>query len=510
MVPLGDPSLELAHPRWIVGDDSPIPKSKTEDALWGSDATGRRVLIAEPGRSRLACDWSLAGRPLLGATDFTLVLPPSVVSQVLLSIPDQWTLDCSTGVVSTTANPSRGGETVWQIDLGSRSNCRVRIDRKPGSAAKAAVFVDQDTAYVVSAEKLQIQSKLQFDVFSAPLTAFSLTVPRALRVETISCADVPLAFESHVSKDVQQIDVALPEPLVGKGRSIVVEASTVSRTNQMWSLPRIDVPGVVRRDGQVELTIVNPLKLLQFGGETAITQLEAPSYAADGEETFKLRDADHERPILIEVGEPTPTLTASMLQRLDLLRDQCVLGCDVVCAASGGSTFSVECELPDVWDVTNVQAVGEVSRIIHWASHTAAAHHRRVKIDFFRAVTEREPQRFRIEAARPVPRTGETIDLPVLRFPGLRTGDLQTVVTHSPAIDLALDPPNEFVPLGQAVLAAPFADSPLLPDARARAKSGSSCTRGPCRTRRRGSHSDGASKASWRTSKRRSILERRK
>jgi hypothetical protein len=465
LVPLGDPSLDLTHPHWIVGDESPNAKSKTEDALWGSDSTGRRVLIAEPGRSQLTCDWSLAGRSLLSATDFTLVLPPSVVSQVLLSVPDQWTIDCSTGVVSTANSPRGRGETVWQIDLGGRSSCRVRIDRKLGPAAKPAVFVDQDTAYFVSAEKLQIQSKLQLEVFSSPLTSFSLTVPSGLRVETISCADVPLAFESHAAKDIQEIDVALPEPLVGKGRSIVVEASTVSRTNQMWSLPRIDVPGAVRRDGQVELTSANPLILLQFGGEAAIAQLEAPSYAADGEETFKLRDADHERPILIEVGEPTPTLTASMLQRLDLLRDQCVLRCDVVCAASGGSTFSVECELPDAWDITNVQAVGDVSRIIHWASRAAAAHKRRVTIDFFRAVTEREPQRFRIEAARPVPRTGETIDLPVLWFPGLRTGDLQTVVTHSPAIDLALDPPNEFVPLDQAVISAPFADSSLLPDA---------------------------------------------
>ena len=52
----------------------------------------------------------------------------------------------------------------------------------------------------------------------------------------------------------------------------------------------------------------------------------------------------------------------------------------------------------------------------------------------------------------------------MLTFPGPRTGNLQTVVTHSPAIDLALDPPNEFVPIGQAVVPAPFGDSPLLPD----------------------------------------------
>jgi hypothetical protein len=468
LVPLGNPSLELVHPRWTAGDESPNTTSKSENALWGTDSTGRRVLIAEPGKSRLTCEWSVSGRSQLGATEFAIALPPSVVSEMFLSVPDEWAVTCNAGVVSAATKHSQPGETLWQIELGSQSSCRLRVERNLDPTTKPALFVDQDTAYVVSAEKLQVQSKLQFDVYRAPLNSFALTVPAALRVETISYADIPLTFKSHASKDGQEIDVALPEPLVGKGRAIVVEASSVSHMDQMWRLPRIDVAGAERRDGQVELTIANPLKLLQFGGDTATAQLEAPSYGADGEETFKLRDADHQRPLLIKVGEPPPAVTTSILERLDLERDQCVLRCDVVCTATGGSTFSVECELPDVWDVTNVQAVGDVSRIIHWASREGAGpgRKRRIKVDFFRAVTEREPQRFRLEAARRVPRTGETMNLPLLSFPTLRSGELQTVVTHSPAIDLALDPPSEFVPLAQASISAPFANSPLLPDAR--------------------------------------------
>ena len=117
LVPLGEPSLLLVRPRWIVGDEDSASKSKTEAALWGTDPTGRRVLIAEPGRSRLVCDWSLSGRPLLGASDFTFVVPPAVVSQVFLTLPDGWSVDCSPGVVSN-APSSSAGQTVWQIDLG--------------------------------------------------------------------------------------------------------------------------------------------------------------------------------------------------------------------------------------------------------------------------------------------------------------------------------------------------------------------------------------------------------
>jgi hypothetical protein len=468
LLPLGDPNLGLTRPHWILGNGKRGESNESERALWGTDSTGRRVLIVEPGRSKLACDWSLAGRSLSDASEFNLALPPSVVSQLFLTVPDDWTVNCSAGVVTASQSSSRPGALVWQVDLGGLSSCRLRIERKAGSETKPALFVDQDTAYVVNAEKLQIQSKLQFDVYAKPVSTVSLLVPASLRVETISCADIPLPFKSHVSKEGQLIEVNFPEPLFGKSRPILVEASAASHVNQMWRLPRIDVPAATRRDGLAELTIANPLKLQQFGGDTATAQLEAPSYGADGEETFKLQNADLERPLLIKVGEPAPALTASMLERLDLLRDQCVLRCDVICSSSAGSAFSIECELPDIWDVTNVRAVGEMSRIIHWTSQEGAGpgRKRRVKIDFFRAITEREPQRFLLEAASRVPRTGETIHLPVPSFPGIHAGDSQTIITHSPAIDLALDPPEEFAPFSQGAIASGFASSSLLPDSR--------------------------------------------
>jgi hypothetical protein len=468
LLPLGNPNLTLTHPRWVLGGEITGESNKIERALWGTDSTGRRVLIVEPGRSRLACDWSITGRSLTSATEFRLVLPPAVVSQLFLTVPDDWDVDGSVGVLSTTPNPLRPGKTVCQIDLGGQSTCRLRIGRKSAAEAKTSLFVDQDTAYVVSAEKLQMQSKLQFDAYSKAVSHVSLLAPASLRIETISCTDVPLAFKSQAVKEGQKIEITLPEPVIGRSRAIVVEASAASHIDQMWRLPRIDIPGAIRRDGQAELTIANPLKLQQFGGDTATAQLEAPSYGADGEETFKLRNADFDRPLLIKIGEPPPALTTSMLERLDLRRDQCALRCEVVCAASSGSAFSIECDVPDVWDVTNVQAMGETSRIIHWTSREGAGpgRKRRIKIDFFRAVSERELQRFRLEASSRIPRTGETINLPVLSFPGLRSSELQTIVTHSPAIDLALDPPAEFAPFSPTIIAPAFANSSLLPDSR--------------------------------------------
>src|SRR5205814_211757 len=119
--------------------------------------------------------------------------------------------------------------------------CRLRIVPRPAALGQPKIVFDEEATYLVSSEKLRIQSRLQLDVFSAPLSLFTLTVPAHVRVETLSYADdVPLPFKTR-GGDAQgttgerKIDVTLPEPLVGKGRTVTIEASTASRPNQPWT-----------------------------------------------------------------------------------------------------------------------------------------------------------------------------------------------------------------------------------------------------------------------------------
>jgi hypothetical protein len=109
LLPLGSPNLSLADPRWLLGNGTAGAPPKSEKALWGTDSTGRRVLIVEPGQSRLECDWSLAGRTWPNAAEFNLTLPPAVVSQLMLTLPEGWSLEGSAGVVTKVPDPSRSG-----------------------------------------------------------------------------------------------------------------------------------------------------------------------------------------------------------------------------------------------------------------------------------------------------------------------------------------------------------------------------------------------------------------
>ncbi len=176
------------------------------------------------------------------------------------------------------------------------------------------MFYDEDTTFILAADRLRLQSKLQLEVFGAPLRTLKLAVPAGLRVETITYGDdFPLAVPANSPDVARELTLELPEPLFGKGRTISVEASAATRTRQLRDLPQVDVPGAVLRDGQAQLTIRAPLKLVRFGGESGLAQSEAPTYSIDGEETFVLRRNAYDPPLAIEVAEPSPALSARTL-----------------------------------------------------------------------------------------------------------------------------------------------------------------------------------------------------
>ena len=233
------------------------PEVRHVRALLGSDADGRRVLVAEQGRTDLECDWSAKGKPTLDATEFNLFFPPSLVSQLFLRIPAELDVECRlAGVVSRPAVPPDHGATLWQVDLGGRAECRVTIARRPGPATKSDAFFDQETTYLVRTDKLQIQSRLQFDIFSSPLTALSLTVPAHVRVETVSFADdVPLAFAVHPVKDAASRSTwLLRSPfLSARGDRSSSRARRHTRQPGLES-PRIDVPSAIRRRPRCRLS----------------------------------------------------------------------------------------------------------------------------------------------------------------------------------------------------------------------------------------------------------------
>jgi hypothetical protein len=464
LVSLEHPNLDFSRLQWAGGPSGKDGSLSRDDVLYGIDRVGRRVVIAQPGHRRLSCAWTLAGHPSLGATEFGLSLPPAVVSEIKLRLPSELSLECDQGVFSRIGPEPDGKSALWRIELGSRSTCRLRIIA-PGSLGNGRTFYDQDTTYVVAADRLRVQSKLQIETFGAPLRTLRLGVPAGVRLETVSYGDdFPLVLPATSSDKDRAISLDLPEPVSGKGRTIIVEASTSTVTNRVWNLPQIDLQGAQLREGPSQLTIRAPLKLVRFGGNVGLTQSEAPTYSIDGEETFVFRRNASDPPLQIEIREPAPALATRTLGRLALRRDRCLFAADVVCSANGGSTFSVAFELPESWDVTRVEAVGDVSRMIDETTRPTPEHRKRVKIDFFRAVTDREPKRFRVEATRSLPRSGETMDLPVMEFPGFASQEVETLVVYSAPIELTLNPAEAFAAFDPAAILSVLPDSPLRPD----------------------------------------------
>jgi hypothetical protein len=469
LVPLEDPDLEpqraIEFSRLLWSREAPKGVAAAKlDALWGIDRGGDRVVIAEEGCQRLEGQWSLSGRPSLNSAEFAVCLPPAVVSRIVLRIPAGMSLSCDQGVLVRGGFTSDRSFVDWRIELGSRTICALKV--LTGAAQSAQhVFYDEETTFTIGSDRLRMQSKLQLDAYGAPLNILRLSIPAGLRLETITYGDeFPFPIPSQTSDKAREISLELPEPLSGKGRTVLVEGSALTRKNQLTALPQVDVPGAVRRESQVQLTVRPPLKLMRFGAGAGLSQSEAPTYSSDGEETFFLRQNSGDPSLAVEVGEPAAMLAARTQARLEVRSDRCVLAADVACSATRGSTFSVAFELPDVWEVTRVEAVGDASRMIDETTLAVVKHRKRVKIDFFRAVTDREAKRFRIEASRPLPRLGEVIDMPVIEFPAFASQEVETLVVHGSSTELGLAPSSAFAAFDPTALLSALADSPLRPD----------------------------------------------
>ena len=118
--------------------------------------------------------------------------------------------------------------------------------------------------------------------------------------------------------------------------------------------------------------------------------VEAPSYSSDGVETFVLRDAGCKCPLAVEIAVPTPVLQ---------LRECSVDSICGVTSAFSAATSNVP-RAEGLRSSSNAiarrlgldQYPGRGRDLSHQllVRHPAPAHRKRVKIDFFRSLLERE------------------------------------------------------------------------------------------------------------------------
>ncbi|HID22609.1 MAG TPA: hypothetical protein EYP14_09435, partial [Planctomycetaceae bacterium] len=87
------------------------------EAVWGTASDGKTKVLVEPGRTQLHGRWRFLGRRILDRTEFDVHLAPSLISTLILRVPDGYTITCSPGVISPL--PPGGSPPGASADSGS-------------------------------------------------------------------------------------------------------------------------------------------------------------------------------------------------------------------------------------------------------------------------------------------------------------------------------------------------------------------------------------------------------
>ncbi len=430
--PLGEISLALQDLTWNeprvpeaagVPTDGLAPKespaSMGRPAVWGSDAVGQPWLLADAPAGELSAIWSAAGRRLPAEIDFDLVVPAAAVSMIELKVPRD-------RIVRATpeARPIEAGSDaqwqVWRIQLGSERRCRLAIaPRNDVFVRTPTILYEYELGAVVREEDLRFQSLFQLEVFDAPITEVTFTVPASVEVYAVTYdADVALTWSRPNQTDTAgTLTVQLPGPLQGRLRPIRIDGLAVQKPGQPTVSPQIDVQSGVFSSGRQMLTIVAPIQLRSIRAN-GFRQQGAVTLAVEGE-VFSFRQLLREAQLILDVRRPRASLAAQVVGLLESGEDSWTLTTEIVWASSSGGGFQTGCQFPPEWEITDVQFVSKqgTSRLAGWDVQSQPGGQTLLTVEFLEAIEPGRPHTVKVLARRRSVAIGQSFALPVPYLP---------------------------------------------------------------------------------------------
>ena len=433
LIPLDPLNLAMEAFEWSDGP-----------AVWGTTRGGSVALLVDRRRGTLHGKWSLSGRRVSQRTQFDVRVAPATVSQFIIHTPAGKVLSSPSGaVVGPVASP-RQGWVSWTIFLSSREQCRIQIGEAtaPGNAQSIALY-EQDTSYVLFAAGLQIDTKVSFEVFDRPASTFIFRVPDSVEITSITLAgETRLRWNEIDDKQAptKQILVSLPDPIRGPARPLQIRALAPLGSSSEMALPRIVPEDAHFIGGHVVFNIRPPMELRSLESEHA-RQVSARTDPSEGL-TFEFNQRREDASIRVRFGLPNGVLRARVLNHLTLTPDDWLLESEIEWSSQSGSEFSVRCDLPNNWDVTEILPIPREPRteLANWRIERSQQGRQSLSLEFREAITPAAPRTVRILARRLPVASRRTTPLPFVRPRGCRkTEGLLAVTTRSvsPVLELS-------------------------------------------------------------------------
>lgn len=403
LLPLGQFNLAVKDLAW-----------PNRPAIWGTDTTGHSWLLADVPRGEVELTWSAAGRSLANELHFDLQLPAAAISSIDLRVPRDQDVR-SSPEARRIDEGSDANWQAWRIQLGSERACHIAtFPTNPIAQRKPAVFFEHELGAIVREQDLRFQTVFQVEVFDAPVTELTFTVPSSVDVYAVTYGqDVPLQWtRSGRSGVAGMLVVQLPGPLLGRSRPIRIDGVAQKPNTSMIS-PQIAVKDGIFGGGRHTLTIVAPLQLRSFR-PTGFRQQTPATNTPEGESyTFVQMIPDAQ--LVLEVGRPQASLTAQLHGLFEVNDSAWTLTSEFTWTASSGGVFQTECQFPPEWEITDVRLPSELgtARLAGWDATIQAGGQSLLTVEFLEALAPTVPRTVRVLARRRPVTTGTAFPLPL-------------------------------------------------------------------------------------------------
>ncbi len=446
------------------GQRSPVVATRPLlDAVWGTSEGGRTFLLANQAGTQLTGSWRHTGRRTGKGTEFDVRVAPATVTEIELLVPESKHLRASVGDVTGPLPSNEPSWKIWRVGLGNRTATRIEVnDSRLQGDIPPQIYFDQELSCTIRQEGMQLQLRINAEIYNSPTNEIHLTLPASVDVETVTYGGVEtaLAWDAQPNGSKQQVRVRLPEPILGQTRAIRIDGFAPARFDQQWTLPQVTVEHGVFLSGLLRLVVERPLQLRSFNEEQDYRTAAAVSTTPETE-TFQFRQLTQNASLSVEIARPRLGLSAHVTSHLSIESDTWKADSDIDWHVTSGSAFELQCVIPPGWEISTVVPRTENSVITNWEVATEKEGSRILSLELLEAIDSEHPKAMRIVATRvPLP-AGETLAVPLVQPLDCTTIDHWVIATHPPTVAADTTVIEAFRTIPETELPKSLLESPL-------------------------------------------------
>ena len=404
---------------------------KNSDAVWGATFSGNTVLHVDRAYGELEGRWSRDGRKRRTADEYLLKFPPAEVTRLTLRAAAGMKVGSDTGVVSQLKSTSTE-ETLWQIDLGQESQCRLLVHHSDQSDRREGrLLAEYSNRYLVRDDGTQMQFDLQIEVLNRPRSSVEFVLPPKAKLLSVMYGnDVSLNFlRKGRSGSGQIFEVTLPDEEIGKLRRIRLECFTESKLGSEWQLEGVRVPDSVFVSGLQQLEISRPLQLHGFEAD-GLLQTRA---VMDGavQEVLSFQQFLASARLSVHIDYPQTRVRVTSFTHVDVSRPSWQFQNQLSWEAESGYQFVCRVAIADGWRITDVKVPDAdiETQIVSWDFRKRDQRTSLLTVEFANAVEPGQARSLILTGQRTAIMSRTELSIPMTRPLGVMNVDSTTAIS---------------------------------------------------------------------------------